>query len=112
MPVGDLGLFIRQDNDVNKVAFPIKFFEYIRCGVPVLSSITSDISALIKKYDLGFWLKDYKDELEIKKVALRIKSKVDYFRSDVYKKKLSVIIEKEISWDSYLDSIVNIYKNV
>ncbi len=112
LPVGDLGLLIRQDNDVNRVAFPLKFFEYIRCGVPILSSVTSDLSVLVKKYNLGFRLKDYNNESEIRKIALVIKSKLDYLKSDLYKKKLSTIIEKEMSWDSYLDSIANIYKNV
>ncbi|MBA7509013.1 hypothetical protein ES705_00950 [subsurface metagenome] len=112
LPVGDLGLLIRQDNDVNRVAFPLKFFEYIRCGVPILSSITSDLSVLIKKYNLGFRLKDYNNESEIRKIALLIKSKLDYLKSDMYKKKLSTIIEKEMSWDNYLDSIINIYGEI
>jgi glycosyltransferase involved in cell wall biosynthesis len=112
LQAGDLGLLVRQDNNVNRVAFPIKFFEYIRSGVPVLSSITSDVSGLIRKYELGFWLKDYRDELEIKKAALLIKSRIDHFKSDEYKMNLSAVIEKEMNWDSYLDSIINIYKNV
>jgi len=112
LQAGDLGLLIRQDNDVNRVAFPIKFFEYIRCGVPVLSSITSDVGDLIRKYHLGFWLKDYRDESEIMKIASLVKNRLDDFRSDTYKKKLSISIEKQMNWESYLDSIINIYKNV
>jgi len=110
--VGDIGLLIRQDNDVNKVAFPVKFYEYVRCGVPVLSSITSDLKDLIIKYDLGFWISDYGNEFEIKRIAMLLKNKVDYFKSDEYKKKLSKAIEREISWDNYLDSIINVYEGV
>jgi len=110
--IGDLGLLIRQDNDVNKVAFPIKFFEYIRCGVPILSSITSDLEVLIKKYNLGFWLRDYNDESEIKKIALLVKNKMEYFKSDMYKRELSTVIERKMSWNSYLDSIINIYERI
>jgi glycosyltransferase involved in cell wall biosynthesis len=110
--VGDLGLLIRQDNDVNRVAFPVKFYEYIRCGAPVLSSITSDLKDLIKKYNVGFWLENYNNEFEIRKIALLIKSQYNCLKSDVYKKNLSIIIEKEVSWDNYLDSIINTYMKI
>jgi glycosyltransferase involved in cell wall biosynthesis len=112
LQAGDLGLLIRQDNNVNRVAFPIKFFEYIRSGVPVFSSITSDLKDMIEKHDLGFWVKNYNDEKEVKKIALMVKSKLDFLRGEGYKRRISTVIEDKMSWDSYLDSVVEIYKRV
>jgi glycosyltransferase involved in cell wall biosynthesis len=50
----DLGLLLREDNPVNAVASPVKFAEYLACGVPVLvTSFVGDYSALVVSEKLG-----------------------------------------------------------
>ena len=109
---GDIGLLIREDNDVNRVAFPVKFSEYIRCGVPVLSSISSDVIDLIRDYRLGYKLEDFNNDREIEKISKKIKKDLAYIKSDEYKNKISNIIRKEIDWDYYMSSVVEIYKDL
>lgn len=110
--IGDIGLLIREDNDVNRVAFPIKFSEYIRCGVPVLTSISSDVINLVGDYSLGFRLKDFNDDRELRNIAGYIKKNMDYIKSDGYKSKISNAIRKKVDWDYYTDQILEIYKNL
>jgi len=109
---GDIGLLIREDNDVNRVAFPVKFSEYIRCGVPVLSSISSDVMDLVRDYGLGYRLKNFNNDGEVKKVSRKIKEDIAYIKSDEYKKKISKIIGNRIDWDNYITSVVEIYKGL
>jgi len=110
--LGDLGLLIREKNDVNNVAFPVKFLEYVRCGVPVLSSITSDVADMIDRFKLGYRLNNYDDLHEIEKIALNIKSNILYLKSDEYKNKISSIVRKKADWDYYTDRILRIYKSL
>lgn len=54
IPVGDLGLIIRDNSLINRVAFPTKFSEYLASGVPILcSSSIKDVAQDVKKYGLG-----------------------------------------------------------
>lgn len=110
---GDIGLLIREDNKLNNVARPIKFAEYLRSGVPVLiNSSLHDISKSIKKHNFGFEINNCFDDTEVVKVALEIKEKIDFIRSDKYKSRISSIISKEMNWDNYLKSVVNIYSEL
>jgi len=110
--LGDLGLLIREKNDVNRVAFPVKFSEYVRCGVPVLSSITSDVINMIGKFKLGYKLNNYSDPYEIKKIALNIKSNITYLKSNEYKSRISNVIRVNVGWEKYIDSAVDVYKDI
>jgi len=103
---GDLGLFL------NKVSSPIKFAEYISCGVPVLSSIPGDAMNLVERYNLGFKLKDFNDKQEIYRVVKKIKESISDIKSDKYKSKISKIIRKEMGWDNYINEIIDIYEKL
>jgi hypothetical protein len=54
LAAADYGLLLRQDDLVNRVACPVKFGEYLACGVrPVLSPWIGDQSDLCATSDLG-----------------------------------------------------------
>jgi glycosyltransferase involved in cell wall biosynthesis len=106
---GDIGLLIRENNEVNEVAFPIKLFEYIRCGVPVLTSITSDARKIISDYDAGFLLNDHNDMKETRDIVRSIFEKVKVIRSDEYKAGISKKIKSIADWDSYSGHVMEIY---
>ena len=112
LQAGDLALLIREDNEVNKVAFPVKFGEYIRSGIPVLSSIISDIRNLIEENDLGFVINSYKEVRVIERIADEVKGKLDYITSDHYKKIIGNTLGEKIIWDNYVDSIVGVYQKL
>jgi hypothetical protein len=50
----DYGLLLRQDDTVNRVACPVKFGEYLACGVrPILAPHIGDQSEVCRSADLG-----------------------------------------------------------
>jgi len=110
LPVGDIGLLIREENEVNKVAFPIKYTEYTRSGVPVFTSIKSDIDIFIKKYNTGFKIRDFRDAAEIRNVISNIKQELDNICSNGYKEKISDITGREFGWPSYMPKIRKQYQ--
>lgn len=54
LAAADYGLLLRRDSPVNRVASPVKFGEYLACGVrPVLTPHIGDQSELLLREDLG-----------------------------------------------------------
>jgi glycosyltransferase involved in cell wall biosynthesis len=109
---GDISLLIREENDVNRVAFPIKFTEYVRCGVPVLTSITSDIGRLIAERDMGFTVRDPEDRKEVERTVKAVISDAGRIKSSKYKEKISDIISQEFSWKKFIPSIIKCYRDL
>jgi len=51
---GDVGLLLRRPSPINSVASPMKFAEYVACGVPVLASARiGDLDGMISAYGVG-----------------------------------------------------------
>lgn len=54
MSAADLGVLLREDSLVNRVASPVKAAEYLACGLPLAVSVgVGDISALVADERLG-----------------------------------------------------------
>jgi len=63
----DIGILLREKNLVNRVASPIKFGEYLCCGLPVITTPgVGDTEEIIGKYGIGrlIDLKDLRIEKE------------------------------------------------
>jgi glycosyltransferase involved in cell wall biosynthesis len=57
LAVADLGLLLRERNSVNRVASPVKFAEYLACGLPVLVSPgVGDFSSFVRTEQVGYVL--------------------------------------------------------
>lgn len=57
----DIGIIVRDDNTVNKVSSPIKFSEYLSCGLPVIANDSVKlISDVLKNYNCGAIVNDLK----------------------------------------------------
>lgn len=80
----DYGLLVRDQNVTNKVASPVKFAEYLACGLKVIiSKNLGDYSRLVEKFELGFIFSNLKFQQTqkislVEKNLVRSKS-VDYF---------------------------------
>ena len=67
---GDLGLLLREKNLLNRVACPVKFSEYLACGLPVLiSEGIGDTEEIIQNIKSGF-VYEHIDWKEIAKIRL------------------------------------------
>jgi len=62
---GDYGLLIREDSKTNQVASPIKYAEYLACGLKViLSDHLGDYTALSLQHKWGFVYSQFDSEIE------------------------------------------------
>lgn len=52
--LADLAVLLREDNLVNRVASPVKFGEYMACGVPIcITPFVGDLSELVIQHNVG-----------------------------------------------------------
>jgi len=52
--IGDIGLLLREDNLVNRVASPVKLGEYLACGVPVcITRYVGDLADIVAREGIG-----------------------------------------------------------
>ena len=93
----DYGILIREKSVTNQVASPVKFAEYLACGLPVIiSNELGDYSEFVKLNECGFILTEFKtDNLKglflkekIQKISFENFSKKNYI--EVYKKLFSI----------------------
>ena len=79
LSAADIGIINRNDSIVNKVASPIKFSEYLACGLPVLANKSVDIiTDMILKYDIGLALEQETEitEQDIHEVLQKNRQKI------------------------------------
>lgn len=58
----DFSIFFREVNRVTMAGFPTKFSESISCGVPVITTKTSDLCNYLQEGINGFWLEEDVEE--------------------------------------------------
>lgn len=58
---GDFGLLIREFSTTNQVASPVKFAEYLACGLkPIISENLGDYSSFVTEHSIGSLYKEFK----------------------------------------------------
>ncbi len=78
LALADLGLLLRDRSPVNRVASPVKFAEYLACGVPVLVSPgVGDCPAIVEKEGVGYVLRN---GLELERMVGEIRAQRDVCR--------------------------------
>lgn len=71
LALADLGLLLRDRSSVNRVASPVKFAEYLACGVPVLVSPgVGDFAGMVAREGVGFVLRE---DLPLERVASEVR---------------------------------------
>ena len=79
LTLADLGLLLRDRSPVNRVASPVKFAEYLACGVPVLVSPgVGDCPGIVERESVGYVLRY---DLLLERVVFEIRTQRDMFRT-------------------------------
>jgi hypothetical protein len=84
----DYGLLIREKSVTNKVASPVKFAEYLACGLPVIiSEQLGDYTAFVERSQCGFLSSripagkpDQSTREKMKNISLRNFTKSSYLK--------------------------------
>lgn len=101
----DIGILFRERNLVNRVAAPIKFGEYLCCGLPVIiTKGIGDTQEIIKKYGIGRLL-NLKD-LEIEK------NELIQLINNVERERIARIGKELFSIESYKSRIISYWTQV
>ena len=63
-----VGLSFRKDGFVNRASFPVKIFEYIGAGIPVITTPQSDVGNFLEENNLGYQFQNTELEKIIEKI--------------------------------------------
>jgi glycosyltransferase involved in cell wall biosynthesis len=96
-PLADLGLSIEEDLGLNyRYALPNKLFDYIQAQVPVLVTNLPEMTAIVKKYNIG----EITTSLDPKMLAEKVKSALFNENSRAVWKKNLKTAAKELVWEN------------
>ncbi|HTB32520.1 MAG TPA: hypothetical protein VK808_10865 [Bacteroidia bacterium] len=99
LSVCDYGLIIREKSVTNKVSSPVKFAEYLSCGLQILiSPEIGDYSDFVLRNDCGQLVSDVRHELDLSKIGYNRKVEyrelaIRYFSKETYLESYKKIFE-------------------
>lgn len=97
----DFSIFVRENTLSNQAGFPSKLSESISCGVPVITTNTSDITKYIKNGKNGFIIQNMENlNEELDKILKMEKKKIEEIRRYTYK-------NNYFNYRNYIDIIKN-----
>lgn len=102
----DVGVTLDKDTNINyRFSLPNKIFDYIKAGIPVLSSDLVELKRIIEQYQLGCVANSH-TPMDIKKGLESIWSDEEKFLS--YKENTQKAMQ-ELTWDKEVEVLKNIY---
>lgn len=102
----DLGFTVDKDTNINyRYSLPNKLFDYIHAGVPVISSELIEISKIIKKYNVGTFIKNHdpKHIAEVINLALSDNKMLEQWKRNC------VIASNELTWKNEEKELIKVY---
>ena len=108
LSAGDIGFLIREQHILNIVSSPIKFAEYLICGVPVITTPwVGDYSEHVEYNSLGVVIQP-DDPHRIDRISQLIRDyQVDQAR---YKSRCIEFAEQYLSWNSLSSELEALYQ--
>lgn len=105
----DIGLIPRKDDCLNVyVSAPNKLFEYISCGIPVISTDLPEIQKIITDSNIGVVYREG-DNIELQKSIINIKNKANYRE---YQNNLNKVFLEKYNWNIEGKKIINEYNKL
>jgi len=107
LQAADIGLLLREDSIVNRVASPTKFAEYLLCGLPVITTpFVGDYSAIVTENHIGHLI-------DLQNPA-PLASSMKIFLQDVqknrriYAERCSSFARANLTWDTHGEQLANL----
>ncbi len=106
----DVGLLLREDHLLNRVAAPVKFAEYLRCGLPVLlTPCIGDYGQFVSDEGVGAAVGFPIRRDEVAQAARWLRQRLAT-EGDAYRRACSQAAEKQFSWQSQITKLIDIYR--
>ncbi len=106
---GDVGLLLRENIRTNQVASPVKFAEYVRCGVPViLTPYIGDFGPLACRERIGETVQFPVQADEVLAAARAIRQR-HAESGDAYRAQCSRVAAEKLSWEGQIGELLRVY---
>ena len=108
LAAADVGFMLRDARELNRVASPVKFPEYLCAGLAVVASPgTGDASALVERYDVGTLV----DPGNIEDGVAKVRSLVARWRRDRtgYKQRAQAVVGSHYDWRAHAPTFSDFY---
>jgi glycosyltransferase involved in cell wall biosynthesis len=108
----DVGLLLRENTVTNLVASPVKFAEYLRCGLPVvLTPYVGDFSESAAAAGVGATVPFPIDDVESVKVIRDLRSRLED-EGDALRQRCSAFAAQHCSWDTQIHELLRVYREL
>ncbi len=105
----DVGLLLREDSLTNRVASPVKFAEYLRCGLPViLTPYVGDFSNIAEHEQLGATVGFPPTGAEMLAAAGTLRARLAA-AGDAYRTQCSLVAGERFGWEAQLGELLRLY---
>lgn len=109
----DAGLLLREDIMTNRVASPVKFAEYLRCGVPViLTPYIGDLGDLAVRENVGRTVTFPPRPDEVLAAAREIRAQHETQGNDGYRRHCSAVAGDKLSWGGQIHELLRLYRTL
>ena len=102
----DFLIFFRKENKVTKAGFSSKFAESITCGIPVITTNTSDLSSYLKDGINGFFVDLNEDGLK------KLNDIFNISKDDILKLKQSTYNSNLFNYEKYKQDVSRFLKTI
>ena len=108
LAAADVGFMLRDTRELNRVASPVKFPEYLSAGLAVVASPgTGDASALVTQHDVGTLV----DPADIADGAAKVRALIARWRADAtgYKQRARALVASHYDWRAHAGTFRHLY---
>ncbi|MCF8227206.1 MAG: glycosyltransferase [Bacteroidales bacterium] len=104
-----IGLSLEEDVGLNyRLSLPNKLFDYIQARIPVLCSDLPEMSALVRKYEIGEVIDQREPEILASQMTTMLHTKEKYL---TWKKNLDMAA-KELCWENEQEKLIYLLRKI
>ena len=108
----DVGMLLRENTITNRVASPVKFAEYLRCGLPViLTPYIGDFGPMVARGGVGKAVEFPIVSEQVTEAARALRRRLETEKDD-YRRTCSRFAAEEMSWEAQLPNMIDLYESL